>query len=77
MNQAAKYSDDLITSAEVRRAFGDISHTTLWRWERDELLPPPTRNRKYWRRSEIIALSVSGAPGKGELIAGKREPNPH
>jgi len=80
MNQSAEYSHDpLINSAEVRRVFGDISHTTLWRWERDNVLPQPTRirNRKYWRRSEIIALSDSCVPGSMDPIAGKRDPKPH
>lgn len=56
-------SDPLIPSCNVRLELGGISYTTLWRWERDDVLPPPVRirGRKYWRRSTIRNLALNGA----------------
>ena len=49
-----------ITSADLRRIFGGISHMTIWRWLRDETLgfPKPTtiRGRHYWDADEIEAF---------------------
>ena len=55
MSQAvAHYDEDpLITARRFRQECGDVSNVTLWRWERDGVIPPATRinNRKYWLRS--------------------------
>lgn len=50
--------DPLVVSTAVRNELGGISDVTLWRWERDGLLPPARRlnGRKYWLKSEIEAV---------------------
>ena len=53
--QAVAYQDEdhLMPAREFRRELGDVSGVTLWRWERDGVIPPAVRikNRKYWLRS--------------------------
>jgi hypothetical protein len=68
--------DPLISSTDARRLLGGITPTTLWRWERDGIIAPAVRirNRKYFRRSAVVALATIGAPGNGELLSGKRAP---
>ena len=31
----------LITDAELRRIFGNVSAMTIWRWRKAGILPPP------------------------------------
>lgn len=53
-------ADKLITAAEVRARFGDISDMTLWRWLDDAALgfPRPVRiqRRRFFREAEIEAF---------------------
>jgi len=41
-----------LSAAQVRRRYGDISDTSLWRWSRDEKLnfPKPVyiNGRRFW-----------------------------
>ncbi|WP_263738756.1 helix-turn-helix transcriptional regulator [Albidovulum litorale] len=51
--------EERITASVVRELCGDVSDMTLWRWLHDESLkfPKPTylRNRRYWRKADVIA----------------------
>jgi predicted DNA-binding transcriptional regulator AlpA len=50
--------DNLITSAQLKARYGNISDMTLHRWERDERMsfPQPLRinKRKYFSLSQIV-----------------------
>jgi predicted DNA-binding transcriptional regulator AlpA len=48
--------DDLLNTAAVKKASGDISDMTLFRWTRDRGFPKPDKiiaARKYWWRSTV------------------------
>ncbi|MEM6483413.1 MAG: helix-turn-helix domain-containing protein [Pseudomonadota bacterium] len=56
---------NLVRATQVAHEFG-ISRVTLWRWERDGLLPRAHRinNQKYFPRTALDALKVAAAkPG--------------
>ena len=57
MARQSRTEDPLLTTATVCREL-DRGTVTLWRWERDGILPPATiiAGRKHWRRSEIEAV---------------------
>ncbi len=58
--------DTLVASTDVRREFGNITDVTLWRWERDGVIPPALRirGRKFWRRSTLERLKAEASkPG--------------
>ncbi len=58
-------ADSLIRAAIVANEFG-VSRVTLWRWERDGLLPRAHRinNQKYYPRAAVETLKTSAArPG--------------
>jgi predicted DNA-binding transcriptional regulator AlpA len=60
-----KRADNLVRATEVAEEFG-ISRVTLWRWERDGLLPRAHRinNRKYYSRIALEELKAAAAkPG--------------
>lgn len=63
----AKQSDEeLITASAARAELGNVSESTIWRWERDGILPLAKRinKRKFWLRSEIAELKRrASAPG--------------
>lgn len=48
-----------LTAKKVRERFGGISAMTLWRWERDEVLPFPAplvlNRRKFYELPKIEA----------------------
>ena len=48
----------LISTADVRRMFGDVSDMTIWRWLKDANLnfPKPiyVLRRRFWREAELI-----------------------
>ena len=49
---------NLLTAAQVRQRFGNISDMTLWRWLKGELqFPQPIviNRRRYWPENEINA----------------------
>jgi len=58
MRNSQENQTRLIPAAHVRQELGGVSSITLWRWERDGLLPPARRlnGRKYWLRSEVDAV---------------------
>lgn len=61
----------LITDAEARRRCGDISHTTIWRWDQKPEVgfPPPVyiAGRKYRDAAEVDAwLERQVAAGPAE-----------
>jgi predicted DNA-binding transcriptional regulator AlpA len=62
-------TDPLIPSAQVRREFG-ISRTTLWRWERDGILPRAHRikNQRFFPRSALDALRAAAAKPGGVSV---------
>jgi predicted DNA-binding transcriptional regulator AlpA len=49
--------DALLTSAQVKRRYGDASDMTIWRWLKDEKFgfPKPTeiKGRRFWRLSDL------------------------
>ncbi|GEM_PF-1550530 len=58
-------ADNLVRAAMVADEFG-VSRVTLWRWERDGILPRAHRinNQKYYLRTAIEMLKTSAAkPG--------------
>lgn len=60
-----KRTDNLVRATVVAEEFG-ISRVTLWRWERDGLLPRAHRinNRKYYSRIALDELKTAAAkPG--------------
>jgi len=60
-----KRAENLVRATEVAQEFG-ISRVTLWRWERDGLLPRAHRinNRKYYSRIALDDLKTAAAkPG--------------
>jgi len=63
-------SDALVRATPVAQEFG-ISRVTLWRWERDGLLPPAYRinNRKYYPRTVLDALKHAAAKPGGTRSA--------
>ena len=55
-------ADDYLTSASVRKMYGDISDMTLWRWRKGLGFPPPdliVNGRKFWRRHTVAAWKPS------------------
>lgn len=59
--------DLLVSSTELRKMFGNVSHMAVWRWlrlERDPLPAPAAiiSRRFYWRRSEVEAWLSRRAP---------------
>ena len=55
----------LVPATTVANEFG-VSRVTLWRWERDGILPRAHRinNQKYYQRAELESLKASAAkPG--------------
>jgi predicted DNA-binding transcriptional regulator AlpA len=65
-------SDNLVRATRVAQEFG-ISRVTLWRWERDGLLPPAYRinNRKYYPRTALDALKHAAAKPGGTRSASR------
>lgn len=61
--QAAPDSATLINSAAACAIAGGISQMTLWRWQKDGVIPEPTviRNRKFWNRAEFLAALAAAA----------------
>lgn len=61
-----KQADNLVRATEVAQEFG-ISRVTLWRWERDGLLPRAHRinNRKYYSRTALDQLKMAAAKPEG------------
>lgn len=59
-------SVNLVRATEVAHEFG-ISRVTLWRWERDGLLPRAHRinNQKYFPRTALDALKSAAAKPEG------------
>lgn len=61
--------DVLVTSAVVRRRYGQISDMTLWRWLRDPVVgfPQPLviQRRRYWRVADLTAWEVGRARASG------------
>lgn len=51
-------SAPLLSASQVREHLGGISGVTLWRWERDGIMPPAMRigGRKYWPVSAVDEL---------------------
>lgn len=59
------HADTLIRATRVAQEFG-VSRVTLWRWERDGLLPRAHRinNQKYFPRAALDAIRTAAAkPG--------------
>jgi predicted DNA-binding transcriptional regulator AlpA len=52
-------SRKLVPTPKVCHRYGDVSPSTVWRWEHDPEMnfPKPVRikGRKYWRESELDA----------------------
>jgi len=50
--------DPLVSASQARKEWGDISEVTLWRWEKDKIVPPARRikTRKYWLASQVRAV---------------------
>lgn len=73
LRQHAQGVDPLIPSVQVRREFG-ISRTTLWRWERDGILPRAhrIRNQRYFPRSALDALRAAAAKPGGVDVEGAK-----
>jgi len=48
-------TDPLVDARTAGAEFGGKSVVTIWRWEKQGILPPARRinGRKFWRRSEI------------------------
>lgn len=48
----------LLAARAVRERLGDVSDMTLWRWQRDGILPQPVKinGRNYWPESAIAAV---------------------
>ena len=48
----------LVSAADVRAIFGDVSDMTIWRWLKDEdlLFPRPiyVQRRRFWREAELL-----------------------
>tara|TARA_R110002094_G_scaffold85688_20_gene89724 strand:- start:735 stop:977 length:243 start_codon:yes stop_codon:yes gene_type:complete len=48
----------LISVADVRKMFGDVSDMTIWRWLKDADLnfPKPiyVQRRRFWREAELV-----------------------
>jgi len=83
--QAAPDPATLITSAAACALAGAISGMTLWRWERDGVIPAPTviRGRKFWNRAEFLAALTAAAssapinaPHRRTAQAGTAAPTP-
>lgn len=59
LSPSGQAGETLMTAAQVRAHFGNISHMSLWRWSNDAAMafPPPVkiRNRNFWRRADIAA----------------------
>lgn len=55
MSHTIESQDPLFNSKQTRQYLGDRSDMTLWRWVRDEVIPPPIkiRRRNYWRKSSL------------------------
>ena len=55
----------LLTAAQVRERFGNISDMSLWRWINDERVAFPRAvyisRRRFWRESEIDAFEARQA----------------
>lgn len=48
--------DRFMASPEAQQIFGNPSRVTVWRWERDEIIPEShkiARNKKVWLESEV------------------------
>ena len=56
-------TDPLIPAVKVRLELGGISDVTLWRWEKNGVIPPAVKinKRKYWRSSVIQGLKGPAA----------------
>lgn len=65
--------DNLIRAAIAADEFG-ISRVTLWRWERDGILPRAHRinNQKYYPRTVLESLKASAARPGGVRAASTR-----
>ena len=50
-------ADRVLSLAEVQRVAGDISRSTLWRWQAEGLFPKRLKlgpRRIGWRESEVL-----------------------
>ncbi len=50
--------DPLVSRPNARKALGDPSAMTIWRWEKKGILPEPIMicGRAYYRRSQLNAV---------------------
>ncbi len=56
---------NLIQSKTLRKLLGEVSHSTLWRWERDGIVPPPVvrlGGLKMWPRSVVAEVLEASNP---------------
>lgn len=62
MKRSKPVPTEYVTASEVRRIFGDISHTSLHRWLKDEEkgFPKPVYigNRRYFKVEEIESFKI-------------------
>jgi hypothetical protein len=67
----ADAEDIHLTSAQVRRRYGDVSDMALFRWLADEKVgfPQPIiiGNRRYWKLSALLTFERQRADRKIEL----------
>jgi predicted DNA-binding transcriptional regulator AlpA len=71
--------NDLLNSGQVRKAIGNVSHMSIWRWTQERGFPLPDKiivRRKFWFRHTInawLATQESGAlPVPSHLAAAAR-----
>ena len=63
--------DRRIRPSEVKRLFGDISNSTLFRfWKQYKILPPPTKfqGRNFWWESDVNRAMESGVQTSAGVV---------